>query len=79
LIPIVSRECGLDVDDFGVILKQCNIEEISKVVQMISSFPETYYRDKSTKAYKTTLTDYSESAFHRNMSNAISYWLLSKN
>ncbi len=37
LIPIVSRESGFDVGDFGFILKECSLEEIKNSIQTISS------------------------------------------
>jgi len=37
LIPIISYESGVDVHDFGIILKDCSIEEIKRSVQMVSN------------------------------------------
>jgi glycosyltransferase involved in cell wall biosynthesis len=37
LIPIISYECGVNVHDFGVILKDCSSEEIKRSVQMVSN------------------------------------------
>jgi glycosyltransferase involved in cell wall biosynthesis len=39
LIPIVSYESGVDVDDFGVILNNCSIEEIQRSIKRVSRLP----------------------------------------
>lgn len=39
LIPILSYESGVDVNDFGVILKDCSVEEIRESVQKLASLP----------------------------------------
>jgi len=39
LIPIVSYESGIDVDDFGLVLKENSISVIKSTVQMVSQFP----------------------------------------
>ncbi len=39
ILPIVSYESGVDVDGFGMILKDCSLEEIRRAVCTISSLP----------------------------------------
>jgi len=73
LIPVVSRACGLDVGDYGVILNQCTIEEIAKVVPMLSSYSAAKCNEMAARARQAAVTDFSESAFHQNMRDAIQY------
>ena len=40
LIPIVSYECGWDVEDFGTLLDESSVNEIKQAVQRISKLPE---------------------------------------
>lgn len=71
LIPIVSPACGLDVGDYGVILNPCTIEEIAKVVPMLSSYSAARCREMSLMVRKAAITDFSESAFLHGMKAAI--------
>jgi len=73
LISIVSRACGLSVDGYGVILDPCSIEEIARVIPMLSSYFVTRCREMSVRARKAAITDFSEAAFCRNMTGAIQH------
>ena len=45
LIPIVSRECGVDTADFGFTLPDCSIETIKKTIEMCAALtPEELKR-----------------------------------
>jgi len=37
LIPIVSKECGIDTEDFGITLPNCDLETIHKFVNKLST------------------------------------------
>lgn len=52
LIPIVSYESSVDVEDFGIILKDSSIEEIKASIQMISSLPAEKIKSMSRKAWE---------------------------
>ena len=75
LIPVVSRACGLDVEDYGVVLDPCTIEEISTVVSMLSSYSAAQCREMSVRARKAAASDFSESKFANNMTKAIQYMI----
>ena len=51
LIPIVSKECGVDVEDFGFVLPDCSTETIARTIQHCSQFPETELRLRAEKAW----------------------------
>jgi len=51
IIPIISYESGVDVDDFGIILKDCSIDEIKDSVISISQKSETELLNMSKKAW----------------------------
>ena len=36
LIPIVSYESGVDVDDFGIVLRKCDVDEVVESVKILS-------------------------------------------
>jgi len=73
LIPLVSRACGVDVDNYGVIVDPCTIEEISTVVSMLASYSAAQCREMSVRARKAAASDFSESAFADDMTNAIQH------
>ena len=75
LIPVVSQACGLDIGDYGVMTDPCTIDEIARVVLMLSTYSTTQCREMSSRARHVAVTDFSEAAFHRNMKNAIQYVL----
>jgi glycosyltransferase involved in cell wall biosynthesis len=52
LIPIVSYESGVDVNDFGVILEICSIDEIVNAINKISRLPIEELRLMSRKAWE---------------------------
>lgn len=80
LIPIVSRESGIDTHDFGVTLRGDSVEEIRKEVRRVSALPAAelqrmalgtwqyarahHTREKFTEAFGTFL-DRLESGYYR--------------
>jgi glycosyltransferase involved in cell wall biosynthesis len=50
LIPIVSYESSVDVDDFGVLLPGSSIDEIKRAVRNISQFPPERCREQAYQA-----------------------------
>ena len=52
LIPVVSYESGVDIDDFGYTLHQCTIDEIIGAVRYVSSLPEPVLKKMSDSAFK---------------------------
>lgn len=53
LIPIISYESGVDVDDFGVVLPQCSVEEIKRAVRMIAGLPGTELKGMAKRAWES--------------------------
>ena len=51
LIPIISYQSGVDVEDFGSILTENTIEEIRRAVRAIASLPDEELRARSMKAW----------------------------
>ncbi len=71
LIPVISRECTLDVDDFGFYLDPCTIDEIINVVSTAARYSADGCREMSLKAHREAATNCSEAAFSRNMQRAL--------
>lgn len=51
LIPLVSRECGLDIGNIGVIFYDNKIETIEKIILEYSKKEDPWIRMQSEKAY----------------------------
>ena len=73
LIPIVSKESNLDVHNYGVLLKECSIEDITKVINDVSNKSIDWIREKSLLVRKVAITDYSEETFLNNLKKHIKH------
>ncbi len=51
LIPIVSYESGVDVDDFGIILQKSSVHEVVESIKILSQKPNAELRRMSKSAW----------------------------
>ena len=63
LIPLVTREAGIDTEDFGVTFHDDSLEEIERVILQVSELPESWHREHSVRTRKVSEEKYSEQAF----------------
>lgn len=64
LIGIVTYESGVDIgDDFGIVLKECSIEEIKDSIRRISGLPDLELKRMSRKAWKFARTNHTREKF----------------
>jgi glycosyltransferase involved in cell wall biosynthesis len=63
LIPIVSREAGLDVEASGFTLRDCRIETIAETVQAVSGLPAEQLVARSAGILKISHARYSQARF----------------
>jgi len=63
LIPIVSYESGVDVNDFGVILKDCSIDEIKNTIQNVSKLPAEELKRMARKAWEFARANHTRERF----------------
>lgn len=63
LIPIISRENGIDGDDFGVLLDHLSLEEIERTVRQMAEMPDTWLQERSRRTKDATKVKFSEKAF----------------
>ena len=52
LIPIISYESGVDVDDFGIMLKENTVEEIKHSIRRITKTPVEKLKQKSRMTWE---------------------------
>jgi glycosyltransferase involved in cell wall biosynthesis len=63
LIPLVSREAGIDTEDFGITFSDDSLEEVERVIIEVSQLPESWHRERSIRTRKIAEDKYSEEAF----------------
>jgi glycosyltransferase involved in cell wall biosynthesis len=66
LIPIVSKEAAVDINDFGYLLNNNNSEEIVKVIRIIEGLDNKILEGKSRKAWEHVRAVHTRDAFKRN-------------
>lgn len=78
LIPIVSKECGIDTNAFGLTLKSNEIDEIAKTVKHVANLSAEWHRTQSIKTRQVAVKYYSEEAFTNRWKEILSQNLLIK-
>lgn len=63
LIPLVTKEAGIDTEDFGITFSDDSLEEIERVIVEVSEKPGSWHRERSIKTRKVSEEKYSEDAF----------------
>ena len=63
LIPIISYESGVDIDNFGIILKTCSIDEIKNSIKTVSNLSEYELKTMSNKAWQYARKNYTREKF----------------
>jgi glycosyltransferase involved in cell wall biosynthesis len=71
LIPIISNESGVDVYDFGIILKESSIQEIKEAVMKISALPEEKLKSRARATWEYATKNHSREQFAKNYKNII--------
>ena len=63
LIPVISYESGVDVEDFGIILKNCSIEEIIDSIRTIGQKSGEEAKQMSQKAWQYARANHTRDRF----------------
>ncbi|MDP3042923.1 MAG: glycosyltransferase [bacterium] len=78
LIPIISLESGVDVNNFGIILKENTINEIKKQVQYLASLPSEELKNKAIKAWEYARNNHTRERFSKEYQKIINKILFIK-
>jgi glycosyltransferase involved in cell wall biosynthesis len=62
LIPLVTKESGIDTEDFGITFADDSLEEIEKAILEVSRLPESWHRERSSRTRRVSEMKYSEDA-----------------
>lgn len=71
LIPIISRESGVDVGNFGIIFNECSIEEIKKIIRTVSDLPPQILSQRAKKTWEFARENHTREKFAREYKAAI--------
>jgi len=71
LIPLVTREAGIDTGDFGLTLSNDSIEEIERTVLDMSQRPPEWLRDRSAKTARSAAALYTEETFRKRWADIV--------
>ena len=63
LIPIVSQETGVDVDDFGIVLKDSHPQTIAEAVRYLAQLPAAELRQRSRAAWEYAQAHHTPAAY----------------
>jgi len=67
LIPLVSREVGVDTNDFGVTFEESSVDIIRQVVTNMAKQPPHILRRMAQEAYRQACARYSLNSFSKNI------------
>jgi len=65
LIPLISYQTGIDVFDFGKILKDNSFENAIKEIKVMSSLPEKTLQEMGRKTWEHTRTHHTRESFSK--------------
>lgn len=71
LIPIVSYEASVDVDAFGVALRENTVSEIQKEVRALSSLPTTTLKERAMATWTYARTHHTRELFSKNYTDFV--------
>ena len=63
LIPILSYESGVDVDDFGFLLQGSSVESIRDSIRMVASLPAQELKERARRAWEFARANHTREKF----------------
>ncbi|HSH31500.1 MAG TPA: glycosyltransferase, partial [Candidatus Saccharimonadales bacterium] len=78
LMPIISRDTGIDLPDgCGIYLESCSVEEIEAAVLKVSGMDNDSLTDQIARCQQTALRQYSREKFSQDMTRYLAKVLVS--
>lgn len=71
LIPLVSYESSVDVEDFGVMFKDNSVNTIQQAVHMVSTLPSDRLREMARKAWEFARANHTREKFAEDYKNVV--------
>jgi glycosyltransferase involved in cell wall biosynthesis len=63
LIPVASNESGVVIDEFGITLKECTVDEIQSTMQYVADLPVSELENMSRQAWECATSIYTREKF----------------
>lgn len=63
LIPVISYESGVDIDNFGVILRDCSVDEIKSIIKKISNLAPQELKSMALNAWEFARANHTREKF----------------
>ncbi|MGL6150531.1 MAG: glycosyltransferase [Aeromonas sobria] len=76
MIPIVTKECGVDIDDFGVSISELNCDSVCDSLKFCDSISDSELLARSIAAYSNANTMYTFDAYKRDMMSILTKLIL---
>lgn len=67
MIPIVTKECGVDIDDFGISINALNCDSVCDSLRYCDAISDSELLTRSIAAYNDANTMYTFDAYKRDM------------
>lgn len=71
LIPVLSRESGVDVHDFGVLLQESSVDEIKRVVHALAESSPDELQRRATTTWEYARTHHTKETFSQEFSEVL--------
>lgn len=71
LIPILSRETGVEIKDFGVLLDSCSIESVQRAVRELTAETAAQLEVRASKTWEYATMYHSRDAFAQSFSSFV--------
>ncbi len=79
LIPIVSYQSGVDVQDFGLVLEDCSIAQIQSALDVVSNWPAEKLEEMAHNAWEYARKNHTRQVFAENYRRIIEQILSNQN
>jgi glycosyltransferase involved in cell wall biosynthesis len=79
LIPIVSYQSGVDVQDFGLVLEECSIGRIQSTLDVVSNWPAEKLEEMAYNAWEYARKNHTRQVFAENYRRIIEQILSNQN
>lgn len=73
IIPVISYESGVDVDDFGIIMNSCSYAEIQGTIKKYLTKSNKELAEMSRKAYKYAMENHTKENYLQEFNKVIKY------
>lgn len=70
LVPVVTRQCGIDVDDFGFYIDDLSITGLSALVTRLASLPTDMLHERIAASYQSSC-QFTQTAFSASFTHAL--------